>query len=332
MPAGAFQRVTPIGDGFIRGPARLLVAPITLAYPANIGQIINLPGGSTTATPAGTAWTPAAEVQTLTITGVPSGGTFQLSFYSVQTAPIPYNATAAQVVAALIAIDGIGFGGVTATGGPLPAVPVVITFAGGNAPGAQPLVLAQSTGLSGGTTPAASVARTTTGVGPFDPQPGWTEVGSTRGGITIGRNNTESLIDVDQIQAAITALPDEWEMTIGTTLAETTFEIIQQVWEGGAITIDTTQTPNERHLPLGQPLAYVERRLAVMHQKVLGTSIGRVRGHVFRRVTRSPQNSTLDYSKAGNQQTLAHSWRAFGDQRVADPAARFGEIMESLPF
>lgn len=332
MPAGAFQRVTPIGDAFIRGPARLLVAPITQAYPANIGQVINLPGGSTTASPAGTAWTPTAEVQTLTITGAPIGGTFTLSFFSVQTLPIPYNATAAQVVASLSAIAGIGSGGITGTGGPLPTTPVVLTFAGNNAPGAQPLILAQSTGLTGGTTPAATMARTTLGVGVFDPVTGWTEVGSTRGGVQIGRNNTETLIDIDQIYADITALPDNWEMTIATNLAETTFELIQLAWEGGAILTDTTQSPNERHLPMGQPLSYVERRLAIVHQKVLGTSKDRVRMHAFRRTTRSPQNSTLDYAKAGNQQTLAHTWRAFGDQQVADPYARFGDVFESLPF
>ncbi len=327
MPAGSFQRVNPIGDAFIRGPARLLVASINQAYPANLGQVVNMPGGS------GTTWIPTAEVQTATMTGAPTGGTFMLSYYSVQTLPIPYNCTAAQVAAALTALPSINSGGVTATGGPFPGTPIVVTFAGANAPGAQPLILAQSNpGLTGGTSPAVTVTRTTSGIGPWDPVAGWTDVGSTRGGVNVGRNNTESLIDVDQILASLTAIPDQWEMTIATSLAETTFENVQLAWEGGLITVDSSQSPNERHLGLGQPLAYASRRLAVFHQKVLGPSQNRVRAHIFRSVTRSPQNSTLDYMKTGNQQVLAHTWRAVADQNVADPAYRFGEIIESQAF
>jgi hypothetical protein len=103
-------------------------------------------------------------------------------------------------------------------------------------------------------------------------------------------------------------------------------------WEGGNIYTDATQSPNERHLPLGAPLSYSNRRLAVLHQKTIGTSAGRIRAAVLRSVTRSPQNSTMDFQKTGNQQTIAHTFRAFADFTVADPAARFGELIEELPF
>src|SRR3954462_12938533 len=117
---GSFQRTNAGIDqlGFVRGPARLLAAPLTQAPPANIGDILRLTG------------TPANEVQTLTITGTPTGGTFRLSFRGVTTATIAYNATAAAVQAALEAISTVGTGNVTGTGGPLPGTGVVLTFVG----------------------------------------------------------------------------------------------------------------------------------------------------------------------------------------------------------
>lgn len=316
-----FQRVNPIGDAFIRGPARLLVAPLTQVYPATLGAIINL-----SATGA------VSEQQTITITGGPTGGTFTLAFMSVQTAPIPFNATSAQIVAALSALPGIGAGGVTASGGPVNTTPVVVTFAGPNAGSAQPLILAPLSGaaFTGGTTPAIAVTRTVAGFGLYDPQPGWTELGSTKSGVSIDRNNTETQIDVDQILQALLAVPDEWEMTVTTEFAETTLENLQIAWEGGTITTDATQTPNERHLPMGGPLAYAQRRLAVLHQKTIGPSANRIRAHVMRSVQRSPQTSRLTFNKSGNQQTIPHVFRAFADPAIADPYARFGEVIEQL--
>lgn len=62
---------------------------------------------------------PVAEVQTITITGKPTGGTFTLSFEGSQTAPIAYNANAAAVQSALTALGSIGAGNVTvASAGP----------------------------------------------------------------------------------------------------------------------------------------------------------------------------------------------------------------------
>jgi hypothetical protein len=55
-----------------------------------------------------------------------SGGTFLLQYNGVPTTPLPWNATAAQIQAALAAIPAIGAGNVTVTGGPLPLVPIRI--------------------------------------------------------------------------------------------------------------------------------------------------------------------------------------------------------------
>jgi hypothetical protein len=324
--AGAFQRVSPIGDGFIRAPARLLIAPITAAYPGNLTSVVNLNTVASTYT---------TEVQTITMTGTPSGGNFVLAFNSLATANIPFGATSTQVQTALNALASInpdGASSVTVTGGPFPATPMVVTFAGHNALTAQPLIQAPSSlqALTGGTTPLVNIVRTTPGFGLFDPVAPWTELGSTKAGVHVDRNNTETMIDVDQILTAITALPDNWEMTVTTQLAETTLENIQLAWEGGAITTDVTQSPNERHLPMGGPLFYTQRRLAVIAQKTIGTSSGRIVAHLFRIVTRSPQASRLTFDKTGAQQTLPQVFRAFADPNIADPNARFGERVEQL--
>ncbi len=316
---GGFQRVNPLGEGFIRAPARLLVEPITAVYPPTIGSIINL---------ATTGYT--TEVQTLSTSGTPTGGTFVLAFYGNKTATIPYNATSAQVVTALTAIPQIGVGGVTASGGPLPTA-VVITFAGANASSAQPLITAPASGnaLTGGTAPAASVVRTTPGFGLYDPVGSWVELGSTKTGVAVDRNHTETLIDVDQILTTLIALPDNWENTVTTTLAETTLENIQLAWEGGpTITTDLTQTPNERHLGIGAPLQFTNRRLAVVGQKTVGPAANLIRAHVFRSVTRSPQASRLTWNKTGEQQNIPIIFRAFADPLVSDLNFRVGEILE----
>ena len=101
-----------------------------------------------------------AEVQTVTITGSPTGGTFTLSFRSQTTAAIAYNASATAVRTALEALSSIGTGRVSVTGGPGPGTPWVVTF--DHVEGDLPLMTATSS-LTGGTTPAVAVTQTTPG-------------------------------------------------------------------------------------------------------------------------------------------------------------------------
>jgi hypothetical protein len=105
----------------------------------------------------------AADVQTITITGTPTGGTFVLGFNGKITAPIAYNASAATVQTALQALTTIGSGNVTCTGGSLPGTAVVCTFAGTLAVGLQPLLVAGEGGLTGGSSPATTATHTTPG-------------------------------------------------------------------------------------------------------------------------------------------------------------------------
>lgn len=86
------------------------------------------------------------ERQQLAVTGgPPEGGTFTLTFSGQTTAAIPFNATAAQVAAALSALSNIGPGNVTATGGPFPGTAIVVEFVGAMRGANQPQMTAADT-------------------------------------------------------------------------------------------------------------------------------------------------------------------------------------------
>jgi len=106
-----------------------------------------------------------SEVQTVTITGDPTGGTFTLTYSGQTTAGIAYNAAAAAVQTALENLSNLVPGDVTVTGGPGPATPYVVTFRAGMGNVVQ--MTASAAGLTGGTAPAVAVATTTTGYNLF---------------------------------------------------------------------------------------------------------------------------------------------------------------------
>lgn len=105
----------------------------------------------------------SSEQQTVTITGTPTGGTFTLTFAGDTTTGIAYNANSAAVQAALEALDSVGAGNVTVTGGPGPSTPWVVTFQGDLAGVNVPAMTGSAAGLTGGTTPAVNVTTGTQG-------------------------------------------------------------------------------------------------------------------------------------------------------------------------
>jgi hypothetical protein len=106
-----FNPTTHYPDGYLR--SGLCLAKVTT------GTLLNLYGPYNGL---------ANEVQTFDL-GAASAGTFTLSFQGSTTGNIPFNATAAQVQAAMEAMPNINPGDVTVTGGPLPAS-VTLTFSG----------------------------------------------------------------------------------------------------------------------------------------------------------------------------------------------------------
>lgn len=92
------------------------------------------------------------EVQELAAdTGTVTAGTYTLSFMGQTTAAIAWNASAATIQTALLALSNLDSGDVTATGGALPGTPVVFTFAGKYAGVNVGQMIVNSASLTGGT-------------------------------------------------------------------------------------------------------------------------------------------------------------------------------------
>lgn len=148
-----------------------------------------------------------APVQTVTITGTPTGGTFALDIDGEVTGPIAFNATAAAVQAALEALPAVQAAGsdVKATGGALPGSAVTLTWqaavpdtdeevaqsSGGSFSAGTPNLTVVESALTGGASPAVAIA-TTGGVG-------------TTAGATDGRQDFRNIVGINN-----TFLP--WQM------------------------------------------------------------------------------------------------------------------------
>lgn len=100
------------------------------------------------------------EVQTLTVTGAPTGGTFTITWSGQTTDAIAYNATAAEVQAALEALSNIAPGDVVVTGDA--GGPWTLTW-GGTQLGEDVAEPTTTESFTGGTTPDITVATTTAG-------------------------------------------------------------------------------------------------------------------------------------------------------------------------
>lgn len=302
---------------FIRGAARLLVAPITQAFPQKISDVVAL------ATAIGNN-----DVQTITEDAGVTAGNFTVTIdfapngtpSPVTSGNIPYNATAAQAQTALVAMSNVGAGGVVCTGGPLPGAAVVCTFQGPLANTLVPLMTVNSAGLTGG---AAHTAHTTPGspaLALYDAQPGWNDLGATKNGISIAINNAEETFDIDQQLGIIGSQPSSWTVTVSTSLAESTPERMQVAWMGSAITVDNTPLSGpEKQIGFGAPNFYTQRRIAVLYQRPSGL----IRGYFFRIAQRSPAESTLAHNKTGDQQSIAVAFNILADNTVSDVLSQF---------
>jgi hypothetical protein len=102
------------------------------------------------------------DVQTVTITGGPTGGTFTLTFGGQTTSALAFNASPAAVQTALQALSTIGAGNVTVTG--VAGTSYVLTFSGQLGSALETGVTGTATSLTGGT-PGINVAHTTSGAG-----------------------------------------------------------------------------------------------------------------------------------------------------------------------
>jgi hypothetical protein len=95
------------------------------------------------------------EVQTLTISGTPTGGTFRLRMTSARTAPIAYNAAASAVQTALLGTPPFATGDVSVSGSALPGNTQLVSIAGRYLTAPAP-TLSTASALTGGTSPAVA--------------------------------------------------------------------------------------------------------------------------------------------------------------------------------
>jgi hypothetical protein len=175
----AFDDMIGIGDGALLGTqhriTRNLLAPLPAQDLRTVQGISHTQVqaqnlcGSVTFAGAGTA--PVvfgqADVQTVSLTGSPTGGSITFAGFQGHHFPsqqASFNATAAQVQAAVAALPNVGVGNVVCAGGPLPAA-VTITFSGTLAQGPQ-YALTAANSLTGGSSPAVVLAHTTVGTFP----------------------------------------------------------------------------------------------------------------------------------------------------------------------
>lgn len=123
-----------------------------------------------------------AEVQTITKTGTWSAGCYSLTVLGVTAVDIPFDATATDIGAALVAA-GVASGAVAVSGGPLASTPIVLTFysaAGGN-------IAASVVDITNAAGEEDGVTGSTPGVGVAETTPG-------TAGATDGRGNVANIV------------------------------------------------------------------------------------------------------------------------------------------
>jgi hypothetical protein len=162
----------------------------------------------------------------------------------------------------------------------------------------------------------------------YDLQDPWIEVGFTKTGINITRNNAEEDFTVDQMRASIRRRPSNWEMSVGTQLAEGSLETFALAWElDDPVDVALTAPQlSERHLGLSAPTSYKELLVAVLFQ--FPDLI--IRAWVFRRGLHAAQESGFTLQSTGEQVSLPVRWNCMVDDS-APPESQFGEIFEQVP-
>lgn len=111
---------------------------------------------------------PLSEVQIVSITGSPAGGTFLLYLNGEPTSAIAWNATADNMRTFLEALPSILPGDIETSGGPLPNLPIRVRFMGTWAARNVPEMTADGALLTGGTAPTVHIETVQGGVDAAD--------------------------------------------------------------------------------------------------------------------------------------------------------------------
>ncbi len=164
--------------------------------------------------------TSVSEVQTVTITGAPDGGTFTLTYAAQTTAAIAFDATAATVLAALIALSNLAPGDVTVTGAAGGPYTVTFDITMGNVG----LMTGDGALLTGGVAPAVVVAVVTQGALAFG-----TPVGQGDDGLVFYRPPAFHLTDQCDTAGSATGLEQRIRRQAE---AVTSYMVARELWSG----------------------------------------------------------------------------------------------------
>jgi hypothetical protein len=158
----------------LRNTLGLMLHILLMAVLASMDSLITggnvIEGGYTPYINAGAPTAGTNEVQTLTIGGTPSGGTFKLNYDGQITGAITWSATNATLLAninaALDALPNLGTSYVVATAGTLTAGigTVLLTFSGGSVARRAVNTMTVANNSLTGTSPTLAIAETTPGV------------------------------------------------------------------------------------------------------------------------------------------------------------------------
>lgn len=154
---------------------------------------------------------------------------------------------------------------------------------------------------------------------------GWYDLGSTKGGIQISFNNSEEAIDVDQINGDIDTFVTGNEMSVSTSLAESTLDRLSLAWEGDDVTVNAVPTVPEKVTGFGPFESYTQRRLAVGSRN---SKSGKLRLFVFRKANRAPQESTIEFNKTGTQQVIPIRFNILPDTSISTVRQRYGQAFD----
>ena len=158
LPSIGGSNVTCAGGG-------LPTTPITITF---AGDLANAPQNLIEVDFSGLTGGGVDEQQTITITGTPTGGTFNATVIvggrSETTSDIAYNAAASAVETAIEGLSIVPSGEASCSGGAFPGSAVVVTFSGSLGSTNVPMMAGDGSGLTGGTSPAVAVTETRTGI------------------------------------------------------------------------------------------------------------------------------------------------------------------------
>jgi len=156
----------------------------------------------------------------------------------------------------------------------------------------------------------------------FNALAGWSDLGATKTGVQIIVNNTEETFQVDQITTDIDSRPTGWQYAIATALAEVDPTHMAFAWEGSTV----ATVGREQQVGFGEPHKYTRRRLAILQQK----DNDLLRGAIFRKCQRAPQESTLQHAPTGEQQTIPVRFGAYADTSIPDVKQRTFMVFDEV--